>query len=354
MRLLAATWDGAGNLEPVAAVIAALVERGHEVHVLAHDVQRPTLEAVGATFVPFETAPQWDQGVAGSMGEDPIATFTRFDPAASADLLALAKRFGPSVVLVDCMLPSALTAAKGAGYRTVACVHALYSFFCEYLGGLFRGPIDAADLALGLTYEAFDRGAETPPNLHFVGPVRRELEVSKWARRSPGRPLVVASLSTGRQGDGQQPLLQRICDALAMLGVEALVTTGRGIAPETLRAGSDTVVERLVPHDAVLPQADLLITHGGHGTVMAALRYGVPMLCLAPRADQPLNAARVADLGLGLSLDPASSVEAISEGARTILANADFKTRSRAFAYDAAKSPGIETGIELVEALAAR
>ena len=46
------------------------------------------------------------------------------------------------------------------------------------------------------------------------------------------------------------------------------------------------------------------MTHAGHGTVMASLAAGVPLVCLPnPGADQEALAARIEGLGAGLALD---------------------------------------------------
>jgi MGT family glycosyltransferase len=62
------------------------------------------------------------------------------------------------------------------------------------------------------------------------------------------------------------------------------------------------VVRRYVPHVAVLPHAALVVTHAGTGTLMAALAHGVPLVCIPLGRDQPGNAERAAELGVGLSL----------------------------------------------------
>jgi UDP:flavonoid glycosyltransferase YjiC (YdhE family) len=350
-RLLIATWDGAGNLPPILALIEAFARRGHEVHVIGHDVQKSQIEAAGGAFIAFETAPQWDQGagVARSLGADPATMVRVFAETSRDDILAAANRLHPAAVLIDCMLPAALNATGRAGYETVALVHALYSFFASpaSMGGACGRAIDRADLALGLSYAGFDKDARFRPNLVFVGPARPEIAGAEWPRRAPERPLVVVSMSTGLQGaEGvQKKRLQCVCDALAGLEVEALVTTGRGIPPDSLTAGSNITLERRVAHDLVLPQADLLITHAGHGTVMAGLTFGVPMLCLAPLADQPMNAARVAELGLGEALDPAASRADIAQAISRLLGDPAVKERSRAFAAAVALEPGIEMAV---------
>jgi UDP:flavonoid glycosyltransferase YjiC (YdhE family) len=351
MRVLVATWDGAGNLPPTLALIDALVRRGHDVRAIGHDVQRSQLEAAGATFVRYDTLHQWDQGVPGWLGDEPERLIARMHVDSGVDVLATAARLTPDVALIDCMLPAALTSTRDHGVKTVALVHAVYSYWAEFQDGFFRGPIDAADLALGMTYPAFDPGTAFPPNLVFVGPLRPELGAEPRPRASAGSPYVVASLSTGYQTPGQQDLLQRVCDALGALEVEALVTTGRGIEPDSLTRAVNTVVERRVPHDAVLPGADLLVTHGGHGTVMAGLRYGVPMLCLPPVADQPFNARKVEELGLGVALDPAAPTEEIRSAIGRMLADGAMKARSKAFAAQVSDAPGLGKAVESIEAL---
>lgn len=64
----------------------------------------------------------------------------------------------------------------------------------------------------------------------------------------------------------------------------------------------NVVARRFVSHGVVLPQAQLVITHAGLGTVMAALTHGVPLLCIPLKNDQIENAARVVSAGAGRTL----------------------------------------------------
>ena len=51
-----------------------------------------------------------------------------------------------------------------------------------------------------------------------------------------------------------------------------------------------------------MADASLVVTHGGHGTVMNALRHGVPLLCMPMGRDQHFNAAQVERLEAGRSI----------------------------------------------------
>ena len=57
-EFLMTTWDGAGTTPPLMSVARALVQRGHDVRVLADTVLRPDVEAAGAEHVSWTRAPQ--------------------------------------------------------------------------------------------------------------------------------------------------------------------------------------------------------------------------------------------------------------------------------------------------------
>ena len=98
----------------------------------------------------------------------------------------------------------------------------------------------------------------------------------------------------------QEDLLQRLVDALGMVDAHALVTTGPGLRSRRLaRVPADVHVVEAAPHGAVLPHVDLVVTHGGHGTVVRALAGGVPVVVVPISRDQPDNAARVLHHGVG-------------------------------------------------------
>jgi MGT family glycosyltransferase len=54
----------------------------------------------------------------------------------------------------------------------------------------------------------------------------------------------------------------------------------------------------------VLRHARAFVSHAGMGSTMEALYYGVPLVCVPQMLEQEINAGRVAELGLGVRLDP--------------------------------------------------
>jgi MGT family glycosyltransferase len=109
--------------------------------------------------------------------------------------------------------------------------------------------------------------------------------------------LVVVSLGTTDMGEGI--VLQRVLDALSTLPVDVLATVGTHVDRDALRVPPNATVTGYVRHAAVLPHADVFVGHGGHGGIMAAFAFGVPVVSVPLDRDQPQNAARVEAVGAG-------------------------------------------------------
>ena len=56
------------------------------------------------------------------------------------------------------------------------------------------------------------------------------------------------------------------------------------------------------PHNLVMPRASVIVHQGGVGTTAQALRAGRPTLVVPFGVDQPDNARRVVELGVGRTI----------------------------------------------------
>ncbi len=205
--------------------------------------------------------------------------------------------------------------------------------------------------------EAFDFPApRRDPGLRFVGPI---LDEPAWAKpwQSPwaaddSRALVIVSLSTTFMA--QAKLLRRCVEAVASMPVRALVTVGPAMDPAAFPSSENVSIVPSAPHDTVFPQARVVITHAGMGTVTRALAHGVPLVCLPLGRDQGDVAARVAWHGAGIRLSSSTSAPKIRAAVDHVLHQPAF--RLAAERMRAAISADVETDqacIEL-EALADR
>jgi UDP:flavonoid glycosyltransferase YjiC (YdhE family) len=73
--------------------------------------------------------------------------------------------------------------------------------------------------------------------------------------------------------------------------------------------GKNILSKSFVNHTSIMPKIDLLICHGGNGTIYQALSFGTPVICLPNNFEQEWNANRVEDMELGVHLNDVSKVE---------------------------------------------
>ena len=195
-------------------------------------------------------------------------------------------------------------------------------------------PLRAARHLLA-TSRSFDFPAEClPERVRYVGPL---LEMPSWARErwtSPpahkARSLVLVSFSTTNQG--QADVLQRVIAGLAGEPVDVVVTLGKALEELRLQSSANVTILPGAAHDDILAKARVVVTHGGHGTVMRSLSHGVPLVILPMGRDQNDNAARVDYHGAGLRLDLSASPHVIGGAARHVLSEPRFADRAMALA----------------------
>ncbi|HEU4785202.1 MAG TPA: nucleotide disphospho-sugar-binding domain-containing protein, partial [Ktedonobacterales bacterium] len=112
-------------------------------------------------------------------------------------------------------------------------------------------------------------------------------------------------------------------------------------------------IERYIPQALLLPRCDLVITHGGSGSVMGALAHGVPLGLIPLNADQPLNAERCVALGVGRVIGMGDiAPEAARDAVAEMLANPTYRRNAGRMRDEIATLPGPERALELLEQLA--
>jgi len=376
LDLLFVTWSGGGNLPPVLIAAERMLARGHRVRILSEACDRADCEAVGARFVAWTRAPSRPNRLRETdylrdwESTDPGEGFMRLlgrmvvGPALAhaEDLREELARAPADLVITSEMLLGVLAACE-ALRQPVAILGANISLYpssgAPSVGG-FAAPfqarvqlfdqgvpaLNAARAELGLapiahltdqlqaakvtllaTAQAFDLPwNDRPDDVRYVGPMIGDPPGSAWISPWPhedARPLVLVSFSTTFQN--HVAVLQRVLDGLARLPVRVLLTTGDAIDPAELRAGQNAIVLRRAPHGAVMREAALVITHGGHGTVIRALAAGLPTLIVPHGRDQHDNAQRVADRGAGLELPASADAGAFVKAAQRLMSEPTFR-----------------------------
>jgi MGT family glycosyltransferase len=175
-----------------------------------------------------------------------------------------------------------------------------------------------------------------------------------WPVTRPGALVVYFTLGTVFNlecGD----LLERVLDALGSLPIQLVATVGRAIDPATLGPRPAHVhVARVLPQAEVLPWCDLVVSHGGSGSVLGALAHGLPSLLLPLGADQPLNAARCAALGVAEVQDAgALTAGGLRAAVTRLLEDPEPRRRAGALRGAIAALPGPAQAVAWIEGLGA-
>ena len=399
MRILFAFVGGAGHYEPLVPIARAAVAAGHAVTFAC----RPSMVAVvlGDGFAASGAGPDVEEPtsvgalvVPGLEHEERVLRdgFARRTAAARARVVFdLAIEIRPDVVVCDEVDFGAMLAAEQLGLpHAIVSVLAAGSFARREL---LAEPLDEVRVGLGLAPDPAldmlqrdlvlvpcppsfrDPAFPLPTTAHAIRPAVLEpmsagpSDADAWLRdlarrRSAGPgtgPAVYATLGTifnMESGD----LLHRIVDGLTGLAgpagsdgsdVEVIATVGRQLDPATWGAVPPAVhLERYIPQAMVLPHVDVVVSHGGSGSVVGALSFGLPSVLLPMGADQTHNAERCRRLGVGIVLDPLTATpRAIGEAVGSVLADAAMQERARRFALEAAALPDAAAAVALLEAL---
>lgn len=355
-------WDGGGNVFPLLALGKHLARRGHQVAIVGSETMSVRANSAGLQFTPFARPPSWKPRPGRALEDEMDAFATHLvGPELGEELLAAANRSHPDVLVVDCMAGGALSIAEYLGLPTAVLVHLRARFHHDATGGSSvasrvakealnrqrtRLGLQPLDIEASLWAQLWQRagrvfiaslaelegpGDPLPAGFTYTGGVFDPDPESLPPRiaelvASGSDPLVVTSLSTTYMH--QEP---QLAVALAALdGLRGVLTVGAGLDPEQLETGTDRiVVTAWASHETLLPHADVVVTHAGHGTVVAALAAGVPLVCLPMGRDQHGNAEQVARLGAGVCIDPSSEPAQLRGAIEQVLSDPAYRDNAR-------------------------
>ncbi|BBZ74112.1 glycosyltransferase [Mycobacterium paraseoulense] len=331
MRFVLATLGTRGDIEPCAAIARELQRRGHDVLMAVPPNYVGFIESAGLAAVghgPDQV--RQNAEIARKYGATPnpatmaweiFRDITQTWPELGRALTSLAD--GADLLLTDASEQG--LAANVAEYYDIpqAAIHIYPIPPSETLSPVTRDAEDDLRRALGL---AAERGASAPQPLEiqayddfffpglaaewaehgvrrpFVGGLTLELptedddDVSSWL--AAGTPPIYFGFGSSARVASSVDIIA-MTTACAQLGERALVCSGVSDLADVPHLEHVKLVSA-VNHATVFPACRAVVHHGGPGTTFAGIRAGVPTLALAVSVDQPLWAAAVNHLGVGI------------------------------------------------------
>jgi UDP:flavonoid glycosyltransferase YjiC (YdhE family) len=382
VRILFTFAGGSGHLNPLIPLARAAVSGGHEAAFAGRPWMSPMVQAAG--FTAFSAG--CDTGLTPKrrplLKLDPEREdqalregfARRIARERAADLLVLMAAWQPDLVVCEetdfgAMLAaerrglpyaSLLVMAAGSFVRQAVVAEPLQELRAEF--GLRPDP-DLAMLSRYLVLSPFppsfrDPGFPLPATTHgfrptTLDPAQYNPAPPPWLAPADGLPVVYFTLGTVFNmecGD----LFQRVLAGLRGLPIHLMVTVGRDIDPAEFGPQPANVqIERYIPQSWILPQCDLVVSHAGSGSFIGALAHGLPLVLIPMGADQPLNAARCADLGLAQVLDAVEATpESVRKAASVLLADRSYRRAAEGMRAELAALPDLALAVRLLERLA--
>jgi MGT family glycosyltransferase len=157
-------------------------------------------------------------------------------------------------------------------------------------------------------------------------------------------------LSLGSLGSADVELMRRLVDVLSRTGHRYIVS--KGPRAEEFDLAGNMWGEARVPQTSIIPEVDLVITHGGNNTVTESLHFGKPMVVLPLFWDQYDNAQRMHELGYGVRLATYDfSDDELTGAVDGLLADETLRSSLGALGDRIRDAGGVSHAADLIEAV---
>ncbi len=392
LRLVLGAFGDPGHAFPMIALGRRLALRGHQVTLQTWKHWSEHVEAAGMTFAAapeYHVFPTRDRPlkpytavVRAARETAPLIADARPD-AVVADILTLAPALAAEAqgIPVATVVPHVLPASErgfppyslGARLPRTPMGRAVWSALDHAVGvGLRKGreelnetrarlglgPLDyvhggiSRELCLVATLPQLEYPRRWPGWAQVVGPLLWEPPAQDVDLPEGDGPLLLVAPSTSQ--DPGHRLLRAAVAGLGDAPVRVLATLNRRpLFGRPLRLASNTRVVEWVSYARTMPHCELVVCHGGHGTVVRALASGCAVVASPAAGDMNENAARLDWAGLGVRV-PARLLSPGTVRLAVDRALADHRLHARAHAAAGwvAANDGATRAAELVEAFA--
>lgn len=205
----------------------------------------------------------------------------------------------------------------------------------------------------GLDYPRHDLGE----HIRFVGDLTDDGVATSpaalpawWSDiEQSGVPVVHVTQGTANVDPGD--LILPTLEALADEDVLVVVGLGHRTDPLPVPLPANARVATMVPYPQLLPRVSVMITNGGYGAVLQALRHDVPLIVAGGDLDKPEIAARIGWHGAGVNLRTGTPrPAAIADAYRRVAADPSFRSTAARLGSELRSLGGTRAAADLLEA----
>ena len=189
-----------------------------------------------------------------------------------------------------------------------------------------------------------------PGGYHYIGPLTLKSNIpppSWWAPKKNNKPLIYITMGTTGIGD----FFDKVYELFKTSEMNAIITTGAQVAGMENIEGK-IYIESFIDGDLVMEECDLVVCHGGNGTIYRALLHKKPIIGIPTIPDQGFNMRRVEALGVGTSLTWkkfSESPKVLMDTIDTILTNPSFAEKSKRMQTNLKSYQAEKTAADIIE-----
>ena len=359
-------------------IAKVLRNRGHEIIFAGHGkyLEIASIDGFETIELPYISAEQVVEAVR-TQRLDQLYREEQISEYIEAEL-TLYKRLHPDLVLID-NRPTAVTSAELMGIKTMSILNVhmsqhkaipfhsfrnvsrlgayvpfkyldrieniIESFFVNKLvmgdigklrrrSGLkkkFGFANEEGDVNLFPDLPEFNPVSKLANNAHYIGPLT-------WHNELPPPP------SLKQLDDSQRCIyftigsegLDELIENIALFSIEdipIIIATGKMNKQSDYSLPDNVYFEEFVNTDTILPRCDLVVCHGGNGTIYQALSYGVPIVGIAMHEEQYYGLKRVNNLELGIGLHVRelrkSGFQLLAQAIKQVMQNAKYRQNAK-------------------------
>ena len=240
----------------------------------------------------------------------------------------------------------------------IAGLHGEFSAFVEERGAPalpaqeFIHESDWLNLYLYPREIDYHRSSPLGPTWHRLDTsVRREQAVLGLPAEIMEGEGALVYLSLGSLGSADVGLMKRLVDVLSRAPHRFIVSKGPQAAEFEL--AENMYGAEFLPQPALLPLADVVVTHAGNNTTTECFHFGKPMIALPLFWDQYDNAQRVAETGYGIRLQTYEFEDGeLLDAIDRLLGDEALRGRMAAIASRVQAEPGTVKAAGLIERVA--
>jgi UDP:flavonoid glycosyltransferase YjiC (YdhE family) len=205
-----------------------------------------------------------------------------------------------------------------------------------------------------------------PPSLQVPGVVTGATQGIRTVETQPPgtllpwldalRELPIVYITLGTVYNHELGVFRALLDGLRDEALSIVVTVGNQNDPAELGLQPSNVhVYQYIPQELLLPHCAAVATHGGAGSTLGALAFGLPLLVVPQGADQFYNADRVVAAGAGVQLMPDRlTADSARDAVRVLLHDDTFRGAAHRIKNEFDAMPEPRQAVETLEQLAGR